>query len=74
MADELGESAGRQAVRRDRREQSEHRETLAGVDVLHLVEEAGVPPNYSPRELVRLTPYEEQCELERLRQRDKLEL
>ena len=65
-AEELREGSGRQAVRRDRREQGEHRQALAQVDVGDLLREADVPASRRALVLLRLTVGEEQGELERL--------
>ena len=73
-AEELGDSAGRQAIRRDRREQSEHSQALAQVDVRDLLSEARMPASGRPLVLLRLTLCEEQRELERLCQRDEVGL
>jgi hypothetical protein len=63
-AQELGEGGGGQAIGRDRGEEGKHREALAEVDVLRLLEEADVPANGSPLVPLRLTLCQEQRELE----------
>jgi hypothetical protein len=73
-AQELGQSRGGKTVCRDRSEEGEHRLALAQVDVGDFLPEASMPPRRRPLELLRLTVSEEQRELERLRQRDELEL
>src|SRR4029450_9659451 len=67
-AEELGEGRGGRAIRRDRREEDEHGEALAEVDVLRLLEEADVPAHGSPFVLVRVSICEQERQLERLRQ------
>ena len=46
-AEELGEGGGGQAIGRDRGEEGEHRQALAEVEVLRLLEEASVPAQRS---------------------------
>jgi hypothetical protein len=72
-AEEFGQRRRCQSVHRDRREEGEHREALAEVDVLRLVKEAGVLANGCPLVPLRVSVCEEQCELERLRQPDELQ-
>jgi hypothetical protein len=72
--EKLGERGSSQAVRRDRGEECEHRLALAEVDVRDFLCEAEVPASGRPLVLLRLVPCEEECELERRRQPDELQL
>ena len=53
-AQEFRESCSGEAVGRDRREQGQHRQALAKVDVRRLLEEADMPANGGAVVLLRL--------------------
>jgi hypothetical protein len=63
-AQELGEGGGCHAIGRDRGEEGEHRQALAEVDVLRLLEEARVPAKRSPLVLRQLSVRQQERELE----------
>ena len=73
-AEELGEGGGGQAIGRDRGEEGEHRQALAEVEVLRLLEEASVPAQRSAVVLLEVPISKEEGQLERFCKADELEL
>jgi hypothetical protein len=64
-AEEFGEGGGGQSIGWDRGEEGEHRQALAEVDVLRLLEEADVPANGGAVVFLRLPVSEKKRQLER---------
>jgi hypothetical protein len=73
-AKELGKRRSGQRVGRDRSEEGKHGLALAEVDVRHLLQEADVPASGGAAVLLGLFVGEEECQLERFRQCDELNL
>jgi hypothetical protein len=72
-AEKLGQRSRCPSVRRDRREQSEHRDALADVDILRFVGKASVPAKGGALVLRILSVSEQEGELERLGKPDEPE-
>jgi hypothetical protein len=73
-AEELGQSSRGQTIRRDRSEEGEHRQALAEVEVLRLLEEASVSAQRSAVVLLEVPTSKEESQFERFCKADELEL